>query len=219
MIYVYGIGEPSSAAPALTGLDDVPLRVLDHAGVAAVYSRHDVLQLSVAAELVFAHERVVEAMLARGPVLPLRFGTRLDSEERLARELTRRRSELAHALRRVRGRVEVGVRILGERSRPAGAANRADSGREYLLARAAELRRASEVARDFHEPLTALADASVLRENPAPPDVMVGAYLLPADRATDFSTRVEALGSRHPDMCVHTTGPWPPYNFVSEVTR
>ncbi|MQA03163.1 MAG: hypothetical protein GEV07_10695 [Streptosporangiales bacterium] len=219
MIYVYGIGESSSGAPALPGLDDAPLQVLDRAGVAAVYSRHAALHLSVAAELVFAHERVVEAMLARGSVLPLRFGTRLDSEERLARELAQRRDELVDGLRRVRGRVEVGVRILRERSHPADAEDRVRSGRDYLLSRAAEQRRASEVTRDLHEPLAERADASVLREYPAPPDVMVGTYLLPADRATDFSAYAEALGTRHADMRAHVTGPWPPYNFVSEGTR
>jgi hypothetical protein len=61
---------------------------------------------------VLAHERVLEAIMERGPVLPLRFGTELESEDELAAVLAERRDELARGLERVRGRVELGLRVL-----------------------------------------------------------------------------------------------------------
>jgi hypothetical protein len=55
----------------------------------------------------------VEAIMARGPVLPLRFGTRLEHEDELADVLATRHDELMQSLERVRGRAELGLRSSG----------------------------------------------------------------------------------------------------------
>src|SRR5204863_2932 len=83
------------------------------------------------------HERVVAAVMARGAVLPLRFGTAMTDERSLVALLSERHDDFVAALERVRGRVELGVRATPDRD----AADR-DSGRAYLLARAREQRSA-----------------------------------------------------------------------------
>lgn len=218
MIYAYGICEPPAATPPprLRGLGGATLRGLERAGLAAVYSRHRSLRPRPAPKLVLLHERVVEAIMASGPVLPLRFGTRLDHEERLAAVLDERRDELLRALERVRGRVELGLRVFPVRESATAPDPRARTGREYLLARAAEQRRADEAANHLHAPLAELAHASVVRERPAPPAVLTAAYLVEADRVADFSARADELGARHEQLQSVVTGPWPPYNFVTE---
>jgi len=162
---------------------------------------------------VLVHERVLEAIMERGPVLPLRFGTQLGSEQELAITLSQRREEWSAALERVRGRVELGIRVLAERpERPRGGG----SGREYLLNRVAEHRRAEMAARELHVPLDELAVVSQLSEHPSPPAVVVGSYLVAEGSVDGFRSRAEALAKRHDDLRVVVTGPWPPYSFAGE---
>jgi Gas vesicle synthesis protein GvpL/GvpF len=219
VIYAYGICEPATASPPppRRGLGGATLRVLTSDGLAAVYSRHRSLRPRPSPELVLAHERVVEAMMARGPVLPLRFGTQLEAEERLAAALTERGDELLRALERLRGHVELGLRVI---QRPGSKPDFDDagerSGRAYLLARAAHHRRAEEAARDIHAPLADLAAESRLRERAAPPAILVAAYLIDARAEDDLRRRADELAAQHEDLHVVVTGPWPPYNFSTE---
>jgi Gas vesicle synthesis protein GvpL/GvpF len=154
--------------------------------------------------------------MERGAILPLRFGTRLESEEELATALSERREPLLRALARVRGRVELGVRALVEREeRPLGER----SGRDYLLGRVAEHRRSEQVARELHEPLAELAVASRRSERPPPPAIMVGSYLVEEAKVEHFRERADALGRRQQGVRVVVTGPWAPYSFAEEEQR
>jgi Gas vesicle synthesis protein GvpL/GvpF len=194
------------------------VRALESDGLAAVYSRHRSLRARPSREGVLAHERVLEAIMERGPVLPLRFGTELESENDLAAVLDERRDELLRALERVRGRVELGLRVLPER-RDGAARGGERSGREYLLARVDEHRRAERAAAELHPPLAALASASRLQEQPAPPAILVGSYLVAEDQIEAFRARVDELATRHRELQLVVTGPWPPYSFATEEDR
>jgi hypothetical protein len=221
VIYAYGICEPATASPPpiRRGLGGATLRALETDALAAVYSRHRSLQPRPSPELVLAHERVVEAIMARGPMLPLRFGAQLEGEAQLTAVLRERREGLLRALDRVRGHVELGLRVIPERGSNPHPDKAGQSGREYLLALAAERRRADEAARELHAPLAELAAESLVRERPAPPAILVAAYLVDADRIAGFRARAHELGARRKDLQVVVTGPWPPYNFASEESR
>jgi hypothetical protein len=217
MIYAYAICDPATAAtpPGRRGLGGAALRVLPCDGLAAVYSRHRSLRPRPSPELVLGHESVVEGIMARGTVLPLRFGTQLESEEQLTALVSQRRDQLLRALDRVRGRVEIGVRVTSERAvRRAGAAGGERSGRDHLLALVRQQRLADRATRDLHAPLAALATESVVRERPDPPAVLVSSYLVDGAAVAEFRRRAEELAARVEATSVTVTGPWPPYSFV-----
>jgi hypothetical protein len=220
VIYAYGICEPAVAEPTLhrRGLGGATLRALERNGLAAVYSRHRSLRPRPIPELVFAHERVVEAIMARGAVLPLRFGTQLEREEQLAAVLAARRDELLRSLERVRGKAELGLRMIPERPNPDSRAI-GPTGRGYLLARVRAHRRTQQAIRELHVPLAALSVASRVREPPRPPALLVASYLVDSNHVATFRLRAEQLAQRQAPMRVMVTGPWPPYSFAAEEQR
>jgi hypothetical protein len=216
VIYAYGIAEPTpELPPSRRGLGGATLHVLETDGLAVVYSRHRSLRARPAPAQVLQHQRVLEAVMQHGPVLPMRFGTQLDNLDRLADAITARSQELASALDRVRGRVELGVRVLPTGPPPAQSSS-PPSGRDYVLALAAEHRRHERVADDIHRPLHALAAASVVREQSTSPAVLVAAYLVEARQVDAFRRLADELAAAHRDLQVAVTGPWPPYSFTGQ---
>jgi hypothetical protein len=108
------------------------------------------------------------------------------------------------------------VQRAGAGQRAAGDPQPERSGRDYLLARAREHRRAERAARELHAPLAALAFDSRMREAPAAPAVLNASYLVDAARAGDFRARIDELAAAQDDLRVLVTGPWPPYSFAPE---
>lgn len=152
--------------------------------------------------------------MARGAVLPLRFGMQLEREEALSAVLAERHLEMLRGLRYVRGHVEMGLRVIPAHHPDQDPVRRERSGRDYLLARVREHREAQWAARELHAPLDALAAASVVRDRAAPPAVLVAAYLVETGGVGEFRNRARKIAAGHEDMQIHLTGPWPPYSFV-----
>jgi Gas vesicle synthesis protein GvpL/GvpF len=216
MIYVYAISEPRPMlqAPEQRGLGGARLRLLRCSGIAAVFSRHRTLRPRPSPETLWSHEAVVRQLMAKGAVLPLRFGTVLDGEHALRGILVERHAEFAQGLERVRGHVELGVRVLGApaRERPQGQG----SGRAYLMALHAAHHRTERTARELHEPLAAMAYDARLRPPAAPPTILAAAYLVDRGRVDAFRAHVSALNAERDDVSIACTGPWPPYSFVPD---
>jgi hypothetical protein len=225
MIYVYGIVDsPRPDVAGLPGLSDRPLEVHACESFGAAFSRHDSERPAATADNVWRHEQVVESLMDRHAVLPARFGTIFRDEPKLDAALREHGDRIVHGLDRVRGHVELGLRVLWKSDQspliPAVAPPES-SGREYMMARLAdeqrrreERRRAEEVAGRLHAPLASLAADSTRRLLATPGMVLSAAYLVPRGRTDDFRRAVEQLGENHPHLRLLCTGPWPPYHFV-----
>lgn len=252
--YVYGVVDAGAAAPGERGVEgDVtvvragPLAALVSRVPLTVYGEEPVrARLEDPAwleEKARAHEAVLEGALRAGPVVPFRFLTLYRDEDELRAFLAARAAELRDVLERVRGKVELGVKVLADRTRLAsGLAQESDAVREldaaidaaapgkaYLLRRQREeiakehaARVLRDCARASHARLSAAAEAAV--SNPPQPRelsgreeqmLLNGAYLVPAGDA-GLATAVAELEDeyRHLGVTFELTGPWPPYNFV-----
>jgi len=224
--------------PALTG--GARVRQVTDAGLALLVSAVAPEQLQVdeddlaedgrLATLVRGHDAVVRAAADLGPVLPLRFGTVVASEE-AARRLLREHAEGAREqLDRVDGTREWGirlVRVLADEPQLTGPTPRREgmSGTEYLSARRAALgardrseQDAARAADRLEEALAPHVTSTVRRGgNPGSSLLLDVAALVPRDREAGFTAAVDALGEelRQAGLDVELTGPWPPYSFVS----
>lgn len=206
-VYLYAVTD---------GLTPVPegVRALPVDGIAGVYGPVPGEQLQPTEETLWAHEAVVETLLAEGPVLPARFGTVLPSVERLRAELDDRREEFAAALEFVRGRVELGVRAVWPERTVAGDVPK--SGRAYLAQKLGQHQSAADAAASLHEPLARIAVADTVEIEHEPCLALVGSYLVERDDVGRFRDEADRLAKRLEGIRLACTGPWPPYTFADQ---
>ena len=210
MIYVYAITESSAPVPTGSGFGGAPLRLTRSASVAALYSTHQAVERSPQRESLLQHEHVVEAAMRQGPALPARFGTTFVSDDSLLLAVERAGDRLRRGLQRVRGCVELAVRVgLPERRRAAPR-----DGRGYLQAKLADQREVEAISAATLAPLSELAVCARSEANRADGNVLRASYLVHKDEVDRFADEVRLLDDRHPGLWLSCTGPWPPYSFA-----
>jgi hypothetical protein len=211
VIEMYAItGHPAPPLPAIA-----PLREIAADGLAAVCApaaeREDVTP-----DALWRHEGVVEALMADRDLLPVRFGTRLDDDAAAARVLGERHAELAAALARVRGAVELSLRVAaaGGDSSATMRSQQAPDGAAYLRARARTDRARELALAQVHEPLAELARAVVQHPARGPSELLRAAYLIDRRDVDGFTRLVARLQDADATFQLLCTGPWPPYSFA-----
>jgi gas vesicle protein GvpL/GvpF len=217
MLYVYAISD-TRTEPGRPGLHGAPVRGFGAEPPFAIASEHrDSLAHPDEADL-WAHERIIEDLMDRSTVLPMRFGSTVPDEASLLKILGERRGEFERLIDRVRGRVELSVRAQVIVAQPVPArstalADAAGPGTTYLL----ELReiqgRADDALARIHEPLATLARQSARKTGGLRPGAFKGAYLVDRDRVEEFRARVGQLADEIEGARIVCTGPWPPYSF------
>src|ERR1043165_6899709 len=111
--YAYCLSDEvtTGAIESVVGLADEKPRLIERAGLKGVVSDFKDEQVTVTRENVLAHERVVRRVLVETTPLPFRFGT-LVSETRLESYLDSQQENLRAQLERVRGCVEMSVKVI-----------------------------------------------------------------------------------------------------------
>jgi hypothetical protein len=212
MIYLYAVADPTTLAPAGPGLDGRSLRLLTTAGLTAIYSEHAELSPAATPEAAWAHERVTEQAMQHGALLPARFGSTFRSIAALEQVLADEADRLKAALDRVRGCVELAVRV----SFPATVAPEGGrSGSAYVQEKLAARRHEEAIAARTLEPLEELAVTSTgARRDRRSATTLSAAYLVGSDEVARFAGAVARLQRAEPELTVTCTGPWAPYSFV-----
>lgn len=174
----------------------------------------------------FDHHRVVEAICARQPCLPIRFGTHVADAEAARALLAGREESLAGALARIGRRRELAVTLLwlDAAARPGRghAVVGPPSGRAFLerkrAAYAADEERRS-AAEAFARRLEAglATDQADVRHTycPSAEVALSTAILAPAGEAEVTKERAVRVASGLTGVRAVVSGPWPPYTFAS----
>jgi hypothetical protein len=160
--------------------------------------------------VLWSREEMLEKLMEQCDLLPVRYGSRVEDDAAVARVLAERQGQLAEALERVRGAVEVAVRVLETDAAPSTAEPPA-SGTDYLRSKT----RHAKVATDVHEALGRLARASTQQAGRAGSELLRAAYLVDRGAVGSFVERVAELQKAKPQLRLLCTGPWPPYSFTS----
>ena len=215
MLHLYALTEHPARLPASSSSAS-PLKVVStDEGVDAIVAPADADTAAPTDAAILAHAQIVEAIAAvNDAVLPARFGHGYADEDALVASIRERRAQLVEALARVRGCVEVGLRVFTDAA-PANEERRNGyTGRDYMLARLRQVETAERTARELHEAVAAAARDSTYATLVTPQLLLSAAYLLPGSEVTSFKAAVEAANSDYPDLTLVCTGPWPPYSFA-----
>jgi gas vesicle protein GvpL/GvpF len=168
------------------------------------------------------HHRLVEAICAGQPCLPVRFGTLFATADDACSSLDKRAAALRAALTRVAGKSELALTLLWRESPPPTITPSAPGpGRRYMEARRAEFA-ARDARRARAESMVerVIAELSIERqlvwhETCTSENVAVSlAVLVPTERARDRKADLEHVAARLSDVIPVLNGPWPPYTFA-----
>jgi hypothetical protein len=227
MIWLYAILDNQPASyPGLRGFDDRPLEILSSDSLAAAFTRHDEShEPRFSTENALKYESIVEQLMQPGiALLPARFGTRLADESDLRAALDAHRDEFVTALQRVRGCVEMGIRIVCTTPSQQPVAP-ASTGSEYMAAKLAQQRQQETAKQRAEELIHLLTEKhrwprSTRRARTLENSMFSSAYLVPTAQIELFRSAVrEAANSAGPDVRILCTGPWPPYHFTPDLSR
>lgn len=112
-IYVYGLIRAEDHRPLAVravGDPEQSVTVVSSGNVAALVSAIDLPEIMPTRRHMLAHTQVLEAAMANGPVLPMRFGIIVPSAATLLRMIGSRKQELRDRLDQIDGRIEVGLK-------------------------------------------------------------------------------------------------------------
>jgi len=237
-VYCLSDGLSDESVAGLTGVGGALVHLLSFGGAASVVvvaSDFEGERVLVTRENLLAHNRVNSHVLARVTPLPFRFGT-LAVETGLAAYVAANESALAGAFARVRGCVEMSVKVrLGEGAKAeakesevkveevkveeSGAAG-VGRGTAFLLAKRREIlgeealkARAEEASARLAACVEGLAREADVRLSPEGPIVVRASHLVGREAVAEYRARVRKLGVGLRGVHVLTSGPWPPYSF------
>jgi hypothetical protein len=231
-VYVYGVVSERAQPIALTdGVDGAPVRTVGHEGLAALVSAISRTQLRAAD--VRAHWRVLEQAFEHATVLPVRFGTLMDSEDEVrSRLLKANRERLAELLDTMDGLIQLNVKgrydedallreVLREvpgLARLRGRAERSGVVSDQIaLGQQVEREIERRRSRDAEAARQALQDLAVTtrEEQVRHPDAFNVACLVARDRIDAFGEAVGKVRQMLEDRVeIRYVGPVPPFSFA-----
>jgi hypothetical protein len=242
-LYAYGVRRAADAAPLdpdLRGVGGGAFFHLPVGDLAVLAGEHDGSELRRARRHMLAHLKVLEAAMAAGPILPMRFGVIAASPEEIVAVIAPRADELRALLDKLEGCAEFGLRVswpreaamaalararpdLVERRMALSAAGGADRNALIALGQAVadaleDRRKAAE--RALVATLRPLAADHVLRAPEDDVEALRAEFLVPLSKEESFAKAAEAAaaaldfaGGAAPTIRI--VGPAPAYNFVS----
>jgi hypothetical protein len=212
-LYVYGLVESETSVNA-SGIAASAVRVEPVSGLYAIVSEFPDPSLKTNRENIIAHERVLEKGLEQTTPLPFRFGTVVTSDQ-LRDFVEQYKVVLAADLARVRGCVQMSVKLIATAGEAVTASNDEGPGSQFLRRKQANrnvvLAAAKELNRDFSDLLRA---SEITTHNTPRPMASVG-HLVEKLRIAEYRSKLRAASATRTDFAWIQSGPWPPYSFVS----
>ena len=217
------------------GLDGAAVYALPYRDIAAAVSDLGRAPLTPGPEVALQYESIIERLMARYCLLPMRFGTLVRNDAAVMGILQKHYPAFIRNLKQVKDRVEYGLKLLWDVERIKGHAlvevretvpplNEDSPPKKYLRQKLQEHRgeealrqKAERVIETIHPPLKALSACSKAKTMITPKIIFDAAYLVATAQQETFIQTVQALDAQQPELEFLLTGPWPPYNFIENL--
>lgn len=235
-IYAYGIIDSDEKIDeSMSGLDNAPLFNVPYRDIGIVVSelRRAQIQNKDKASIL-KHEEVVERLMDKFTVLPMRFSTLFSGKEPVSLMMKEHYDEFIENLDRLRGKTEFGVKAVwpGDliKERITIAHRKSDNlplvagsaGKSFMKERfekykidkefEEEADRCIKVIDDFFYRFVAGKRLEKLKTDNL---LLSAAYLVDNEKREDFKRAFEELRISGGDLKFMLSGPWPAYNFIA----
>jgi hypothetical protein len=242
--YIYciiGSSEPRSFGPLGIGGRGDSLHAVVVDDVAAVVSDAPLTRYRVSRENTLAHQKAIEAVMCEQPVLPVRFATIAEDEEKVRRILQAEYDSFKQLLAKVSDKVELGLKAIFVEDIVYG----------RILAKYENIRTIKErlatlppdrthyermrIGKMVEEALQAekqlVADdilstlspfAAEVKTNDTYGELMIlnAAFFVPKCQEADFDRQVQGLGEKYAgNVQFKYVGTMPPFNFVNLIIQ
>ena len=221
--YIYCIsGQIGELPVGLKGFEDRDVIILPYKDICAVISPTDVTHYDAAFENLECHEKVANAVMDTGSILPMKFSTILKSTDDVKKLLLKYYCQFEANLNKIQGKIELGIKIFYKIDALIKDEPKAGySGKEYFLKKYNEylenknrLEPYLNMAGEIHNKLSRLSCENCL-SNPLKNNLIMNAsYLVQRDIVDTFSEKVKLIKEEYNIFKIVYSGPWPPYHFV-----
>jgi len=237
--YIYcviGSSASQSFGPLGIGGRGDPLHTVVVGDIAAVVSDAPLTRYRVSRDNTLAHQKAIEAVMQQQPVLPVRFATIAEDEEKVKRILKAEYDSFQQLLAKVGDKVELGLKAVFQENIYETILDKYETIRtfkERIAALPAEQTRfermrigqmveealGTEKQSAADDILATLAPlAAEVKTNNTYGELMIvnAAFFVPQCREADFDRSVQALGEKYDGRAsLKYVGTMPPFNFVT----
>ncbi|MBE3117281.1 MAG: GvpL/GvpF family gas vesicle protein [Candidatus Atribacteria bacterium] len=240
--YIYciiGSGRPRSFGPLGIGDKGGELTTICFDGVAAVVSDSPIMKYRLSRDNMIAHEKAIEEVMKEHQVLPVRFCTIAESEEKIMKILEKEHDRFVELLKAIAGKTELSViaifkedviykditekyqDIRAFKERIAGLPPEKTRGPLMEIGRRVEA--ALHQEREIHkeeilQALTALSCDVKVNDNYGELMILKAAFLVERRREEEFDRTVNDLAEKYAGQIrFKYVGTLPPFNFVNLV--
>jgi gas vesicle protein GvpL/GvpF len=236
--YLYAVteGVPDQHQFSVPGMEASSLYAIGDVQVAAIVSDVPNQQVRPERKRLASHHNVLKNLMLEHTVLPMAFGIIADGSEAVRRILRKNRDSFESELERVRGKVEMGLRVVWDvpnffeyfidvhpelrmlRDHLFRGGNEPSHAEKIELGRAFDRLLSADRAQLTEKLVHGLRDlCAEIVDNPPKNEheVMNLACLVERDRQKEFEQAViEAARLFDNNYAFDINGPWPPHNFV-----
>ncbi len=232
-LYIYAIIDSNGGVEEpLIGLDGVSVYTIPYRGIGIVVSDLEAGFEIKTKESVLKHEEVVEALMDKFTVLPMRLYTVFSGKEELLLKVKDHYGDFIENLDRIRNKCEFGVkviwpgnvikeRIIRAHKNEGAPAEAGQSGTKFMKEKfekykldkefEEEADRCIDIVGGFLNRLTSEKKLEKLKTENL---LLSAAYLVDKEKGGDFKKAFEELRSSGGDLKFMLSGPWPAYNFI-----
>ena len=175
------------------GIEGGEVYTIDHGELAAVVSNAPFKEYVLTDDNVMTHNRVIQRVMERYPVVPMAFGMAFKNEEVLREVIRKARNDIKKALEVAEGKVELGVKVI----LPKGAVIDEEAF-AFEIKQLREIASQSKLGRRFSKRL-----------------LLNAFYLVANENVHAFSEAIERIQEKFTQLKIQYSGPWPPFNFAT----
>ena len=212
---------------------------VEYKGVTGVVSPIPFKTIEANLPTILAHQKVVEACMAKATTLPVRFGVIFKNENGVKEMLSKSYDDYRTKLVKLNGKDEFGAKVIldeaglkrvktevesesAELGKLRKTVSKAAKGTSYLLSikmeeavRNAAAKKVEEMSMGVHAELSRAAVDSAVLKSEHQQIVLNAAYLVDRSRREEFQAESARVRRKYEKegLTIHLSGPWAPYSF------